>query len=536
MSFVHGWFLWLLFPVVIYLFRRREKQGFRQNLRWGVLILLIIAIARPVLPQSATQESVKSHFVVIALDLSLSMNANDIQPTRAEASRQSIKAFLEEEGHEQIALLGFTINPLLLCPPTTDHALVQVALENINPAYILTKGTDLRKLFEKVAQFKEHEKRVILFSDGGDEVLEEELISFVEEAKIKILAIGMATPQGASVTKKDGTLLQNGEGHIVVSKLNLSLQTLAEQSGGDFVRFRTVEDTVKSIASWLKHEANMKELEKEGRNYFELGVIPLFLALVLFFLSATRFSKKLLALLLMMGFNLQAEELISRERWGEGVEKVQVEKSTLGFFDGYYLQKAYGAYAQKEYGESQKYVYKMKTRTLEAELLLAYIFYRQEKYKAAKSLLKGIKSREKQVKQQIYYALGNCEAKMRYLERAKNYYVKALQLGEDEDSLHNLEVVVFRQKEDSFKVGYTNPASAEASKTKQEDLEKHEEERSSQKNESTGGSGETGSKRSKNSTVKVMDLEEEEGQSKRVLSSKAYDLINEGYIREERPW
>ena len=536
MSFVYASFLWLLVPLSIYLFQREKQQSFAQNLRWAVLVLLILASARPVLPEKLGIEQIKAHSLVIALDLSVSMNADDIKPSRLVASKKSIKKFLISNSHEQIALIGFTINPLLLSPPTTDHELLVLALENINSEHILTKGTDLKKLFEKVAQFKDEEKKLILFSDGGDEVLDEELIDFVEKEKIKILAIAMATKQGSSVKQKDGQLLADKKGHIVVSKLNATLRTLAEQSGGEFMAFLSVDNTVSGIENWLEKEKILNNgLERESREYFELAFVPLLLALMLFLLSATRFSKNLLALFLLLGMNVQAEELVTREHWGEGVNVFKVEATNWRVLDAYYLQRAYDKYEDEAFKESQKSLYKIKIRTLEAEILLAHVFYKQEKYKQAKSVLKAIKSSDRKVKQQIYYELGNCEAKMLYMDKAKNYYVKALRLGEDEDVLHNLEWVTLRVKEDAFKVGYTNPSSAEKSKTKSDNIELQDEKESSQKNESLGASGGTGSKKSKNSTVKVVKSEEKSG-SKRVLSSKAYDLINEGYISEEKPW
>ena len=537
MIFIFASFLWLLVPLFVYLFKREKKQSFSQNLRWAVLALLIVALARPVLPQTLGVEQVKAHSLVIALDLSSSMNATDIKPSRAIASRQSIEQFLGLNRNEQIALVGFTTNPLLLSPPTTDHELLLVALENVKSEYILTKGTDLKKLFEKVAKFRDEEKKLILFTDGGDEVLDNELISLVQREKIKVLAIAMATKQGSSVKQKDGTLLEDEKGHIVVSKLNTSLQVLAEQSAGEFVAFSSVENTVSSIDHWLDKEKILNDgLERESKHYFELAFVPLLMALILFFLSATRFSKSLVVMLLFLGLNVQAEELIKREHWGEGIKKsLEVEQRDWGILDGYYLHNAYSDYINKAFKKSQINLYKMKSRNLEAELLLAHVFYKQENYKSAKSVLKGIKSSSKKVKQQVLYELGNCEAKMQYMDKAKNYYVKALQLGEDEDILHNLKIVLLQVKEDSFKVGYTNPISAEKSNSQNENVEVKEEKSSSQQNESTGASGATGSKKSKNSTVKVVELEEESN-SKRVLSSKAYDLINEGYIREEKPW
>jgi len=535
-SFLYASLLWLLMPLVVYLMKREEKQNFAQNLRWLVLALLIVSLARPVLPKHLSTQKLYAHSVVIALDLSVSMNANDIQPTRAKASLQSIKKFLALNRQEQIALIGFTSNPLLLSPPTSDYELLLVALSNINSDYILTKGTDLQKLFEKVAKFKDEAKKVILFTDGGDEVLEEELMDLVQREKIKILVIAMATQEGSSLKKSDGSLLENEKGEIVVSKLNGSLRDLAYASGGEFVAFSSVEQSVSSIEDWLDREKILNEaLSKEHRDYFELGFVPLSLAILLFFLSSTRFSKKLLAFLLLLGLNVQAEELISKEHWGEGVAKVAMAEGSGSILDGYYLYEAYEYYEKNAFKKAQKALYKVEKRGLEAELLLAHIFYKEERYQEAKSILKGIKSSDRAVKQQLLYELGNCEAKLSYAKRAKEYYVQALQLGEDEDVLHNLKIVLTQLKEEGAKVGYTNPSSAQKSKT-QSDKEESKEVKSVQsKEKAQGASGGTSSKKSKSSTIQVLKVETK-GKPKRQLSSKAYDLINEGYIAEEKPW
>ena len=538
MSFLYASVLWLLIPLFIYAYRSKKRVSLAQNLRWIVLGLLLIALARPVISQNVEMQKIEAHSLIFALDLSVSMKAKDIKPSRAMASRAVIKSFLKLDRQEQIALVGFTINPLLLSPPTTDHRLVSLALDNMNTEYILTKGTDLKKLFEKIAAFKDKSKKVILLSDGGDEVLDESLMQLVEEKNIEVFVIAMATEQGASVTNKDGTLLQDAKGHIVVSKLNRGLKILAQRSGGEFLAFSSVEHTVDGIVNWLEDETVLNEaLERESKTYFELAFVPVFLALILFFISATRFSKNFLALLLFLGMNVHAQELISREHWGEGTNALKVKSTEWKVLDAYYLHKAYTNYENKEYEKSKKSLYQIKNRKLEAELLLAHIFYKQEKYKQARSVFQGIKSSDKKVKQQLLYELGNCEAKLSYMQKAKNYYVKALQLGMDEDTLHNLKIVMLSVKEDSSKVGYTNPSSAEAtkSKSKNETLELEEKKSSSQKNESKGTTGGSGAKQSKNSTVKVVKSEEESA-SKRTLSSKAYDLINEGYINENKPW
>jgi len=507
MSFLNGYFLWLLLPLSVYFFRQNKTQRLVQYLRWVALVLLVVAIARPVVLESISNENLPAHSIIVAIDLSASMNADDIQPSRAEASRESIKEFLKVNLYDQISLIGFTTNPLLLSPSTTDHKLVALALESMKSEYILTKGTDLKKLLEKVAQFPDQEKRLILFTDGGDDPVSEELVAFTKESNIKVLLIAMATQRGATIVGKKGEVLKDKAGHIIVSKFNRSVGAL-----GTLLPFEGVEPTVGKMQEWIEEQKVLENgLTKESHNYFELFFIPTFLALVLFFLSATRFSLKLLPLLLFFNINLQANS-----------------------FDRYHLNSAYDYYKEKDYNATVEELRKIESKTLESELTLAHAYYKLEKYKRAKGVLKTIKTTNPKVKQQLLYELGNCEAKRAYYVKAKAYYVKALQLGEDNDTLHNLEWVVFKVKEESSKVGFTNPNSPEASKSATDNVETQERP-SSKKEEKTGSSGGGGSKKSKTSTVKVVKSTEV-SKTKREMSSKAYDLINEGYIRESKPW
>ena len=534
MSFLNGAILWLLLPLIAYVIKSK-KQNLSQYLRWMVLVLLIIAMARPALSESKASQQVEAQSFIFALDLSRSMSAKDINPNRREASKKSIKTFLKQNKNDQISLVGFTINPLLLSPPTTDHKLVALALENLNSDYILTKGTNLNKLFKKIAKFSDEEKKVILFSDGGDEPIGDELVELLEEENIKVMVVAMATKEGSAIEKKDGTLVQDRAGNIVVSKLNTSLKKLT-QNGGFFLPFSSVDSTVKSITSWLEQQKGSDMINKESRSYFELAFVPLLLALLLFFFSATHFSKKLLPLLLLIGVEVQADEVFTKQTWGGHVDRLNIERSSFGFLDGYYLSKAYSAYKNGDYKESFENVMSMKNRTFASELLLAHIYYKMKKYKEAKGILEGMRSREPKLKQQLLYELGNCEAKLAYWDKAKEYYVQALQLGEDEDALHNLAFVLKQKKKNGFKLSAYNPSQAKRTKNSNAKDSKTEEKKkgSSSKSESNSGAGGAGSK-SKNAVVKVVK-KQENSKSKRVMSSKSYDLINEGYIRETKPW
>ena len=534
MSFLNGTILWLLLPLIAYVIKGK-KQNLSEYLRWIVLALLIIAMARPALWEVKASKKVEAHSLIFALDLSRSMSAKDIKPSRREASQDSIKEFLKQNQNDQISLVGFTINPLLLSPPTTDHKLVALALDNLNSDYILTKGTNLAKLFKKIAKFSDKEKKVILFSDGGDDAIDDKLVEFLDKENIKVMVVAMATKEGSAIEKKDGTLVQDRAGNIVVSKLNSSLKKLT-QNGGVFSSFSSVDSTVNSIDEWLEEQKDSESINKESQSYFELAFVPLLLAILLFFLSATRFSKKLLPLLLLIGVELQANEVFTKQMWGGHIERLRIERSSFSFLDGYRLSQAYSTYKNGEYKESFENVMSMKNRTFASELLLAHIYYKMKKYKKAKTVLEGMRSKEPKLKQQLLYELGNCEAKLAYWDKAKEYYVQALQLGKDEDAMHNLEFVLKQKKRHGFKLSAYNASGAKRTKDSNAKNSKTEEKKkgSSSKSESNSGAGGAGSK-SKNAVVKVVK-KQENSNSKRVMSSKAYDLINKGYIQETKPW
>jgi Ca-activated chloride channel family protein len=167
-------------------------------------------------------------------------------------------------------------------------------------------------------------------------------------------------------------------------------------------------------------------------------------------------------------------------------------------------------------------------------LILAHTYYRLERYKKAKSILKSIKSKKPKIKQRILYELGNCEAKLAYYDKAKEYYIKSLAFGEDSDTLYNLGVVIFLKQRYKSKLGFTNPNSPQPS-TQSKDNREVEDKPNSKKEEKVGSSGGSGSKVSKNSSIKVVKSDSKT-KSKREMSSRAYDLINQGYIKESRPW
>ena len=182
MIFLNAYILWLLIPIIIFLIY--HHKNIIEITHIIILILLTISLSRPIFNKEVKSQEIEAKDIIIALDLSFSMNATDVFPNRYDYSKEIIKYILKNSLSDNIMLIGFTTNPLLLSPPTTDHQLIERALNSINRDYILTRGTSLNKLFNKVADISIINKNLILITDGGEENNFESLYTIITNNNI----------------------------------------------------------------------------------------------------------------------------------------------------------------------------------------------------------------------------------------------------------------------------------------------------------------------------------------------------------------
>ncbi len=503
MNFLYPWILFFLLPLVAYVYKERIDLKQKAHLKWVVLMLLIVALARPIVEYRPTLEEMPVGSVVVALDLSYSMRAKDIKPTRLEASRAIIKEFLSLNPNDKIALIGFTTHALMLSPLTQDHRVVTMALDSLKDEYILTKGTSIHKLLQKVAQFPDESKTLVILSDGGDEPLEDETIALARTHNITIIAPAMATPQGASIDSDEG-VLRDTQGNIVISRLNPMLEHLAKATGGEFITFG--DRAARAIHEAIENLNQAKIIAQQSiQSYYDLYSILVLIAMALLLHAYTTIYLKIIALLALWGVHLHG-----------------------GVIENYYLTKAHSYFEKGEYNQSIKTLTTLKP-SQQSQMLLANSYYKLQAYHKAKALYQSIQTTNPALKHQLYHNLGNCEAQLHYYDKAKNYYIKALQLSKSPQTWHNLELVTQLQERFNAQLGTTNPTGgASQSNDNEEDFSEKEGEEES--NEGSSGSGSSTSDRIK------LDTKALPSPASKPISSKAYELINKGYIHEEKPW
>ncbi len=472
-----------------------------------------MALSRPAIKQGVEESPIEAKEFIIALDVSYSMKAKDIKPDRYTFAKETAHAILASNPTDNIMLIAFTSNPLLLSPPTTDHALISIALDSLNLEYILTKGTSLKKVFKKVSSMKSEQKNLLLITDGGEEEDVEKLSTIIRQANISLTILALGSRQGTTIENSDGSLLKDKEQHLIISRINPLLATLASQTGGTYL---TASSTPASTAQALYDALEMDDQEgefitKKQHRYSELYQIPLFFALLLFLMLHTRAVKFIFVAFSLLG--------------------IQAEASV---FDNYYLDKAYQSYEEREFNTTKAYLDKIDSPSLQSRFALANTYYRQGAHKKALKNYLSIRSTSAKIKQKLYYNIANCYAKQEAYEKAKVYYTKALQLGNDKDAKANLALVVLLADKKSAGLGIAHPKSQSGDSSKSKPPEEKEDEIRDE-DQPSSGSGDGGERR-KSKEQKKNKLKLDESQEKQPLSSKVYELINKGYIHEKQPW
>jgi len=511
MTFLYPTFLWLLLPLVLLLWKSTHK--IQQMTHLIILILILLSLARPVQEEALQEANIKAKDIIIALDVSYSMRATDLTPTRYDFAKETIRALLDKNPSDNIMLIAFTTNPLLLSPPTTDHTLIKTALKSLNPDFILTKGTSLKRVFKKLSHLNLGHKNLILMTDGGEEKKLETLSNILIDSDVSLTVLALGSKKGTTIQNKNGSLLKDKQGNLVISRINPLLKDLATAVGGTYLTAASsATSTATSIDDALRQNKTQEQMVKKmQRHYAERYQFPLALALILFLLLHTRAVKYLFIFFTLFG--------------------IQAEAS---FLDDYHLNQAYESYQKQDFTSATKELKKINSHSLQSQMALANAYYKVGAFKNAIQVYKAIRSTSPEIKQVLYYNIATAYAQLEAYDKAKIYYTKTLQLSEDKDAKFNLALIALLSDKKDASLGIAHPKSqsSDASKSESEQSDKENTRDEEQPSSGSGGGGESKNKESDKEKTLTSDTDTKQ----QPLGSKVYDLINKGYIRETHPW
>ncbi|MDA7817998.1 VWA domain-containing protein [Sulfurimonas sp.] len=416
---------------------------FRNTLFLIIGLLMIVALAEPVIKDGVVKIKAKSADIMIALDISDSMLAEDVYPNRLELAKQKALTLLDESPNERIGVVAFAKNSYLVSPLSFDSSAVAFLLKQLDTSSITEKGTDFLSVLNVVskAQAKKEKKYLLILSDGGDKNDFSAEIEMAKDEGIKVFILGVGTKKGAPIKLSDGSFIKH-KGDIIVSKLNKAIVDLATKTGGVYIQSTTSSEDIKTMFREITRLSDEKELKSEEiPRYTQLFYYPLGFALFLLLFALSSFRKKsshtLAITLLLVSFS-----------------ELHVEASMLDFLD---LSKAKEAYENGNYEESANLYksYANDTSSAEANYNTGNSYYKQEKYDEALEAYTKANFSSAEHRARNFSNIGNTHvknAKEDSLQKAVEAYEESLKLKEDKETRENLEEVkklIEKQKEDS---------------------------------------------------------------------------------------
>jgi Ca-activated chloride channel family protein len=249
-----------------------SKQTIKLFALCTALFFLFIALLQPQWEKKEKLISQEGRDLLVALDISRSMLAQDIKPNRLEFIKLKLKALLKKLEFERVGLILFSGSAFVQCPLTVDYATFLMFLDQVDTEQISSGTTSIESALQKAidlyAQYPARKNKLILLvTDGEDFSLNlESAKARAKKENVKMLVLGAGTKQGAPIPKFDlyGKQIgheKNKSGQIAISKLNEKLlREICSSIGGDYTRVTYDDSDLGRIVALI----NKFEKEKFG--------------------------------------------------------------------------------------------------------------------------------------------------------------------------------------------------------------------------------------------------------------------------------
>ncbi|MCM5664111.1 vWA domain-containing protein [Galbibacter mesophilus] len=316
--FLRPQFLWLLVPVLVLLLL--SLLSMRQELKWKkviaphlrpyviqkgsnaakiwmhVILLLAfifgtVALAGPTWKKIELPGQKLETPMVLLLDLSQSMMAEDIQPNRLERAKFKIKDLIKYNPRARMALVGFAGTAHTIVPLTKDYEIINSHIENLKPSVMPFPGSDLEAaltLGDSLTQVTKAPGTLVLLSDDFSEKERVILNEYVRNHKNRLMILPMNTPSGAEVKDFRGRIIKDKDGEAIRSYLDPQIMASLNAIDSISVQSLTLDDSdveviAKSIEKNLIFTEKDQEKENEWRDLGLLAVIPMAFLMLIWF-------------------------------------------------------------------------------------------------------------------------------------------------------------------------------------------------------------------------------------------------------------
>lgn len=218
----------------------------------SALALLIVALARPQMGLKLSQERRSGIETIIALDISNSMTATDVVPSRLDKSKLLVENLVDEFTNDKIGLIIFAGEAFVQMPLTSDYVSAKMFLQDISPSLITTQGTDIARAIElSMSSFSQQQnvgKAIILITDGEDH--EGGAVEAAKKAMkkgINVFILGVGSTKGVPIPTGNG-YMQDANGQTVMTALNEEMcKQVAKAGNGMYIHVDNTSDAQEQL-------------------------------------------------------------------------------------------------------------------------------------------------------------------------------------------------------------------------------------------------------------------------------------------------
>ena len=257
----------------------RSTVSGRQSVKAALVLLTLVcfalALARPQFGTRSETVRQTGFSVMVALDVSNSMLAEDVRPNRLVRAKYAVRSLVRKLQNDRVGLVVFAGSAFLQCPLTADYSIVELFLDGIDTQTVGTQGTAIAEALRIAGQSfrQDHRgyKAVVLITDGEDHQEDPAAIAGELAAQgIRVYVVGIGTPLGVPIPVKgeDGMVaghMRDRSGEVVMSRLDeFTLRHIAEATGGAYYRASPGGEEMDLVYDTL---ASLERAEFESREF-----------------------------------------------------------------------------------------------------------------------------------------------------------------------------------------------------------------------------------------------------------------------------
>ena len=236
----------------------KSKAFYKFILRSIYLSLMIIALLGPSFGENKEEIDLVGKDIMILVDLSESMNANDVKPSRLEKVKFEMKKVIDEFSSDRIGIIMFSGEAFVQCPMTYDKNALNLFTETLNTGLVPNTGTDfgpplelsLSKLNNENAESNELSSRIILLISDGEDFGDntKESLEKIVDSNIKLFTVGIGSEKGSKILLTNGDYKRDKEGKEVITKLDpISLKESAKETGGKYFEITNTNNQIDEL-------------------------------------------------------------------------------------------------------------------------------------------------------------------------------------------------------------------------------------------------------------------------------------------------